>query len=408
MRLPPRSRTRSAVLAAVAVVTLLSLVTGCFGQPTKQSSSFTGAALPEIDPAAWEARGSIVSSEPLTDLEGDVTSVAGGAVRAVYRSVSAYDGRGSEVSGTFFVPKGDPPDGGWPVISFAHGTTGLTADCGPSLYPDLKGYASGVASVLKQGFAVAFTDFQGLGHPSAHPYLEPRTEGFNVIDAVRALRNLFPAASTRWMAIGGSQGGQASWAANEYARDYGVGLDLVGAVATAPAADISGFADRARSGTLSDTQIVFMPLVIAGLEVVYPDLDKSDYLRGVAAEQQTTLMSCGDPAAKQPLYSRLTMDQVRPATPEAADRLSEMLDGLKLPQRTLSAPMLVINGSDDDLILPQWVSAAVSRACSMGGVIQHIEVSGQGHVNIDGGGDSHRWMYDRFKGEEAPSTCPPR
>ena len=141
----------------------------------------------------------------------------------MYRSVSA-DQRGSD-SGTFFIPKGQPPRGGWPVISFAHGTTGLTTHCGPSAYPDLEGYASSVTSFVDQGFAVAFTDYQGLGHAGIHPYLEPRTPAFNVIDAVRALRAQFPDYSTTWMALGGSQGGQASWAAAEHADDYGAGLD---------------------------------------------------------------------------------------------------------------------------------------------------------------------------------------
>lgn len=390
------------------VLCVLLTTTGCLWFGTSANTGpqkWVGAPLPEIAPQAWDARGTLVSQEPLTDLEAVVADEIGQSVKAVYRSVSAYDGQGSEVSGTFFAPEGDPPDGGWPVISFAHGTTGITEDCGPSLYPDLKGYAEGVASLVKQGYAVAMTDFQGLGHPGGHPYLEPRTEGFNVIDAVRALQNVFPGkVSNRWMTVGGSQGGQAAWAANEYAVDYGEGLDLVGSVAVAPAADISGFGERAKIGQLTPSQIVFMPLVIAGLKVVDPTLNEADYLRGTAAEQQIALGSCGN-VDKEAIWSQLTMEQVKPATPEAADRLTALLDANKLPQRTLTAPMLVVNGSDDDLILPQWVSAAISRACSMGGTIQHIEVKGQGHTDVSAGDETYKWMNDRFEGEQAPSTC---
>jgi hypothetical protein len=274
---------RSLVIAFSVAFSVALIASACvhFAHPRAIPEPI-GRPLPYIEPAAWEAKGTIVESEPLVGLDPDALAKVGGARKAVYRSVSAIDGQGTEVSGTFFVPKGDPPKDGWPVISFAHGATGLTPDCGPSQYPDLKGYASAVAAVVQAGFAVAFTDYQGLGRPGVHPFLEPRTAGFNVIDAVRALRAQFPDVSTRWMALGGSQGGQASWAANEYARDYGADLNLVGSVATAPAADVSGLADAARLGTLSKDQIAYMPLVVSGLEVIDPSLVESDYLRGPA------------------------------------------------------------------------------------------------------------------------------
>jgi hypothetical protein len=42
----------------------------------------------------------------------------------LYRSTSA-SGKAVAVSGTLTVPKGKAPKGGWPVISWAHGTTGI-------------------------------------------------------------------------------------------------------------------------------------------------------------------------------------------------------------------------------------------------------------------------------------------
>ena len=35
------------------------------------------------------------------------------------------------VSGIVSVPRGTPPKGGWPVITFAHGTTGIAPACAP-------------------------------------------------------------------------------------------------------------------------------------------------------------------------------------------------------------------------------------------------------------------------------------
>ena len=100
-----------------------------------------------------------------------------------------------EVSGAFFVPRGTPPENGWPVISLAHGTTGIGHDCGPSRQPDLMGYAPMIQSFLADKYAVALTDYEGLGESGSHPYLEPRTAAFNTIDAVRAMRDISPTVS---------------------------------------------------------------------------------------------------------------------------------------------------------------------------------------------------------------------
>jgi alpha-beta hydrolase superfamily lysophospholipase len=389
-------------LAALVGMTV-SLVAACSTPQPDGPKEWKGQPLPRIAAQAEDARGSIVQSEPLNTLQPDVLSKVGAARTAVYRSVSATTGQGTEVSGTFLLPKGDPPEGGWPVIAYAHGTTGLTADCGPSVHPDLLGYDEAVGFMVGGGFAVAFTDFEGLGHGGRHPYLEPRTAGFNVIDSVRALRNLFPDVSTRWMALGGSQGGQASWAANEYAHDYGAGLDLVGSIALAPAADMSGLAAAARNGSLTRDQVALMPLVIAGLEVTSPDLVEADYLRGPAAEHKNVLMSCSPD--KQRFYADLAPDQVRPATQPATDHLARLLQADALPQRTLTAPMLVVNGGADALIPPSWTAAAVSRACALGGTIQHEVREGSGHTDLQLTDSDYQWAQDRFSGDEAPSNC---
>ncbi len=50
----------------------------------------------------------------------------------VLYSSRSTDGSRIAVSGTVSVPKGKPPKGGWPVISYAHGTTGSADACAPS------------------------------------------------------------------------------------------------------------------------------------------------------------------------------------------------------------------------------------------------------------------------------------
>lgn len=370
-----------------------------------QPENLQVSPLPPISTPVWLMRGSVVESVPLQESAVMATGRAGAARRAVYRSVSATDGQGSEVSGTFFIPPGRPPHGGWPVVSLAHGTTGLTNECGPSLYDDLMGYASTVTGMLTEGYAVAFTDYQGLGHSGVHPYLEPRTAAFNVIDAVRAIRHVFPGISTEWMAIGESQGGQASWAANEYASDYGAELDIRGSVALMPAADISELAVRSTDGSLTDGQVALMPMIIEGLDRIDPTIVASDYLRGPAFQYQRTLTSCVPEVEKAPLYAQLDRHQVRPSDLLSTARLRDLLHRLALPQRPLSAPMLVVNGGADELIDPNWVSDAVSRACRFGGDVTHIELAHRGHNDVGLGEFEMQWIHERFAGVLTASPC---
>ncbi len=43
-------------------------------------------------------------------------------------------------------------------------------------------------------------------------FLEPKSAAFNLIDAVRAARTVVPQLSSRWVALGSSQGGETAWA----------------------------------------------------------------------------------------------------------------------------------------------------------------------------------------------------
>ena len=117
------------------------------------------------------------------------------------------------MSGTLAIPKGHAPKGGWPVISWAHGTTGVADACAPS-----RSGGSGPALLgrwLKAGYAVVRTDYEGLGTPGEHPFLIGRSEGSSVLDAARAARKLDNRICKRFVIAGHSQGGQSAlWAAS--------------------------------------------------------------------------------------------------------------------------------------------------------------------------------------------------
>src|SRR5262249_17510470 len=158
-----------------------------------------------------------------------------------------------------------------------------------------------------------------------HPYADSRTAGLNMIDAVRALRTTFHGVSTRWGAYGGSQGGGAAWAADEQARTYAAELNLVGAVAISPAADLTGIVDKVKEGTLTEDQQPAFQGVIESLARVYPDINRDDYRRGPAAQYWDVLSACSGPMVhdRGNAAKLLGPRDLAPSNPEAANRLRQ-------------------------------------------------------------------------------------
>lgn len=391
--------------------------------PSAPAAAPIVVALPDVATDVWESRGHVVHQEPYDDppLE-DRDSVLGQAWRAVYTSVSGVDGGRREVSGTFFVPRGTPPENGWPLISLAHGTTGIGNNCGPSRQPDLMGYAPMVQSFLADKYAVALTDYEGLGESGSHPYLEPRTAAFNTIDAARAMRAISATVSARWVAVGYSQGGQAVWAANELNSYYGDDLQLQGSVALAPAANLTGVADLVSSGSLTNDQRERFPLGIVGVARYNPQLDADSFLHGSAEYFRELHSHCEPPDSQEstgpqfeaPIPWRTVVDRLRdandvkPSTPQDVVTLRDALRRVALPQRPLDKPMLVINGEDDAQVLPNWIQSAVSQSCALGARIEYLQIPNTGHDDLvpKATDTMERWTADRFAGTPPPSNCP--
>ncbi len=364
---------------------------------------------PAASDEAVAARGTIVTST--TDTDFDVAAFPAGTSAAtfVYRSISGVTGESTDVSGALFVPSGDAPPGGRPVVAYAHGTVGIEPGCAPTETSQLSGDAGAVSLFLDRGYAVAYTDYQGLSSQTdapPHPYLEPRTAAFDVIDSVRAARTLDPTLSTRWLAVGSSQGGHAAWAANEYNPAYGDGLDLVGAAVLAPALDVSPVVDKAQTSTLSGGQRAIYPMIVEGASAVDPGIDPADHLHGVLGEKAEALISCGPASA--PAKSAAAADpqpgDTTASSTSAAQQLTSRLQQYALPGAASPAPILAVYGGADDIVLPQWTEVALGRACGFGDTVLRVRLEGQGH-SVDPGSLLETWIADRFTGLPAPSNC---
>ena len=108
--------------------------------------------------------GDLLRQEPANDY---AILKSAGAVRILYHSLSA-DGKDVATSGVVLVPGGDAPAGGWPVIAWAHGTSGVARQCAPSLQKDMEYGEEGLMPMVRAGFAVVASDYHGLGTDGPH------------------------------------------------------------------------------------------------------------------------------------------------------------------------------------------------------------------------------------------------
>ncbi len=209
----------------------------------------------------------------------------------LYRSDDAH-GNPIAVSGMIVLPA-EPPEtsDGYPLITWAHGTVGVAHECAPSRdWEDsdahsVNAYVQPLLNhFLSQGWAVAMTDYEGLGVTGRrHPYLLGRSQANGVLDIVRTARALFgERISDRFAIVGHSQGGQAALFAANHAPGRADGL--VGVAAIAPA---NHPLDVMKAGALWLGQdpnhgYAFTPLFLAGAMGGNPDIAPEEVLSALA------------------------------------------------------------------------------------------------------------------------------
>ncbi|MEY1674337.1 lipase family protein [Gordonia sp. ABKF26] len=405
MRVTSRRAGRLSTPALVALLLVTVLLAAACSSPSGPGSSDGTSSDFAARPGA--SAGDLVGDPMPTDAYIALRRIVDRTVRFRYLSTDPAGGELVPVSAAVFVPRGRAPAGGWEILAVGHPTTGTAGNCAPSLYGNLLGTVELIASLLEQGFVVVQTDYQGLGTPGPHRYLDPAPAANNIIDSVRATRAVVDGTSDRWWGFGVSQGGHAIFHANEIADTYGRGLRLQGTVTMSPALDVAPLADAMAAGTLTPEQIAFLPLVLTGLKAKHPELVIDDYVHGPLREAFEVFLECNDAAIvqKQAVVEETRPEDYRPVDDAATDRLRGWLRDVSLPTGRASAPMLVAYSDSDDVIPAPWTAAAIDRGCRLGDVITAIRVRNQPHGILDIGSAATDWVKAVRSGRRPPNTC---
>lgn len=391
-----------------AAIALLLAVTVAYGS----AQLFAGSPLPAPDdfyekpdnvPAA---PGQLIRTEPLL-----VGVPAGAQAWKMLYTTTHPDGSPAISSGTILAPA-ERNDTALPLLTVAHGTTGVSDGCAPSLSatPFADGAATAMAEmVTSHGWVAVTSDYTGMGTVGTAAYLVGEAEARNVLDASLAAQQFQELrVATDTVVWGHSQGGQGALWTGQLAESYAPTLQVRGIGAFAPAADLYGLADADKNTAPGKTVSAY---IATTWNELYPDLELRQQLTpGSAAPVARISQYCfnGSDALSAILTGTQVPNQVFP------EKLLEGAFGDKLKAQTptgpFAAPVLVAQGLADPLVLPSLQEKWVSGRCAAGIAIDFRTFEGLSHVSLVAADSAFtpqlvEWTLDRWAGKPGPSSC---
>ncbi|MFV5548888.1 alpha/beta fold hydrolase [Acinetobacter oleivorans] len=299
---------------------------------------------------------------------------------------------GQEVQATslVFTPNTPPPTGGWPIVVWAHGTTGVADVCAPSKAALTDSTKDLISKLLAAGYVVVAPDYEGLGTSGIHPFLNVKSEAFSITDAVVATRNYLSQrnllTSKKWLTVGHSQGGHAALSAAQYASR--AQLDYKGTVAVAPASNL-GFilvaGEQAVANATIDKKIpmyaqldTYTALVTAGIRNTQPSFNYSQVFTSQTestAQQAETI--CAGPLAQALAVNMQTYAATHGGTLDGFTRtqpnfmavplVKTFLDKDSQPlQAKVSTPIIIYQGLADTTVPKVATDILISNATVVG------------------------------------------
>jgi pimeloyl-ACP methyl ester carboxylesterase len=325
------------------------------------------------------------------------------ATRILYRTKSS-SGADAVSSGVVLVPYGTPPAGGWPLIAWSHGTSGVARSCAPSQMRSLFYNWEGLYEYVMLGFAVVATDYAGLGTEGRHAYLDMLGNGADVIYSVPAARAAVANLSSNWVVVGHSQGGLSALGAAqlEAARKD---LGYLGTVALAGASDLEDLID---AGLAAKASILngLLAFVVYGVQTVHPQLTTETVLTSTAAKQYSEFVTDGCSAASG-AFAALPADGIYRPTWKQNPAVQMSLEQTRPGVRPARGPLLLVTGGADPMFTATSSKIVAERLCSIGERVQRSVYPGLGHDPLVYGSltEQIEWIKGRFSGAPAPSNC---
>ena len=338
---------------------------------------------------------------------GGVASAPVRAWQVLYRSSTAGD-RPDAVSGTVLVPETPwTGPGPRPIVSYTVGTHGLGDQCAPSYQ-----LASGTEFeytvfelALVRGWAVAVTDYEGLGTPGEHTYAVAVTEGRAALDIARAAMRVPGAGLSEHAPValwGYSQGGGAAASAGEQARHYAPELRTVGVAEGGVPSDLRAVL----AGVDGGAGFALLAGATAGFDTAYPRIGIHDLLNADGRRLLDQIRH--ECAAQFATHAGHHLDEYTRIPgllnfPPVVHAMARNRIGGTAPDM----PVLLYRAQLDELIPASVSQAQLAEYCARGVRIRYTEVPAATHIpgGSLGAPAAVTWLADRFAGHPAPTSC---
>ncbi|SFP77508.1 Secretory lipase [Amycolatopsis arida] len=416
MRPPGRLRRTLAILLAgtASLAVLTATTTPVAAEPATEVASAADDFYDPPSPLPPGRNGDLIKHEPSEFYLDPLKLLPAPAEvrRIMYRSTDTHD-RPIPVTGVVLTPHvpwiGAGPR---PIIGYAPGTQGIGDNCAPSkaLAAGLEYEGPFIDGLLKRGYGVVVTDYEGLGTPGMHTYVNRAAEGHALLDAVRAAQRLAEANlpdAGPVAVVGYSQGGGASASAAELHPEYAPELELKGAYAGAPPADLAVMA-RNLDGHYAAG---FIGYALHSLDYAYPELNIMDLLNEKGRRMAEEIIpKCTPQAIIDYAFTKSTTLTKDGRPLEAyldeepyASRVAEQRIGERRP----TVPTLVVHSKLDDIVPYDQGRRMALDWCAKGVTVQLSSSLVPTHVGgaIRAFPEMFAWLEGRFAGLPAPSNC---
>ena len=348
--------------------------------------------------------GSMLKVEKDTDTSKYLLPPATALTRFIYQSENLTGGR---VPASAFIlwpysPKSQTD--GYPVVAWAHGTSGSSVNCAPSNHKTLWQHFLAPFQLVAQGYVVVGTDYAGLGvdkHESGesivHQYMACPSHANDVVYAVQAAQKAFPELSQEFVVVGHSQGGGATWAVAQRQVDKPTS-GYLGGVAISPATTLIDLPEP----FLSVVGVAMSP----GLASTFPDFNLADILTGDGQRSLAVVEQSGAGIASG-IALLLGADggaglmKSNWVQNQHVQKYQAMISN---GGKQIANPLLVIHGVNDDRLSSATTTAAVHKTAEAfpESQLEYVLIPNVTHVPALQA--SQRlwmdWIADRFAGRE--------
>lgn len=368
--------------------------------------------------------GRLIRSEPLSPALAP--KAAGRSVRILYTSTNGFGGRRPiATSGAIYLPPGEPPAGGWPVIAWAHGTTGIADICAPSFAGVSAEDDLYLGGWLQHGYAIVATDYQGLGTPGPHPYMAARAAAYSVLDAVRASRQADVHLGSRTIVVGQSQGAHAALATGLYQPGYAPDVPLAGIVATGTPGE-AGFSPKGAIASgippidpstprgvvrglpmdRFDPWAIIYLYYFASYGLAEPGYRPETYLTPRGMDLLNAMAhACNAPQLAAFFREKPPLSAIFRIDPTAHE--ARFVRERRYPRPRFAMPLFMGIGLADAYTAPELQYDVAKAACHAGSAVTVRFYPGRSHSGtvLPSQGDSLPWVAARFAGKTLADDC---